>query len=69
MPISKIFEAAERKEVFIGGREIYPNMLKHHCYSCILDFDKGLKEPSGADDESQNRPFLSRRIYSWRLNI
>ena len=52
MPISKIFEAAERKEVFIGGREIYPNMLKHHCYSCILGFDKGLKKPSGADDES-----------------
>ena len=50
MPTSETFEAADRKEVFIGGCEIYPNMPKYHCYNCILDFDKTLKEPTESDN-------------------
>ena len=50
MPTAETFEAADRKEVFIGGCEVYPNMPKYHCYNCILDFDKELKEPTESDN-------------------
>lgn len=50
MPTAETFKAADRKEVFIGGCEVYPNMPKYHCYNCILDFDKELKEPTKSDN-------------------
>ncbi len=50
MPTAETFEAAERKEVFIGGCEVGDNMPVYHCYNCILDFDKDLKEPTKSEN-------------------
>lgn len=50
MPTVETFEAADRKEVLLADAKIYQNMPKYHCYNCILDFNKELKEPAGSDN-------------------
>lgn len=50
LPTSEATEASSRGEIFLGGCEVYPNSPKYHCYKCILDFDKDLKEPTESDN-------------------
>lgn len=51
LPTVEATEASSRGEVYIGGCEYDENMPKYHCYNCILDFAKNLKEPSGPEIE------------------
>ena len=55
MPTPEAFEKAEKKEIYLGGCEVFVGLEQpiHHCYNCNNNFYKDLVNYEKVNDSTQ----------------